>query len=325
MERRRRRWHEAGEQGLASRGSPGRPELSDTQFALLEQELAKGPAVHGWADQRWTLSRVQTVIGRRFHLTCSVAAVWRLLHPTVGPGRPPPDAPWNATRRQSNCGRRWGCPRLRGSVATGGNFAAALDAWIVFEDEAGFSMTPPRANTWGPRGQTPVVRVRGRSWRRWSIAALCCYKSGKRSRLTYQPRPYRRRKNERKSFDDWTDYRDLVRRAHLQLGGPVILIWDSLNTHLTAGMREHIAEHDWLTVFQLPPYAPDLNPVEGIWSLLRRGPLANVAFADNEHLVRTLRRGLRQIQYRPHLINGCLTETGLTTSNKHPTTRRKPQ
>ncbi|WEB45560.1 transposase [Streptomyces yunnanensis] len=185
-------------------------------------------------------------------------------------------------------------------------------------------MTPPRANTWGPCGQTPVVRVRGRSWRRWSIAALCCYKSGKRSRPIYQPRPYRRRKNERKSFD-WTDYRDLVRRAHLQLGGPVMLIWDNLNTHLTAGMREYIAEHDWRTVFQLPPYAPDLNHVEGIWSLLRRGPLANVAFADNEHLVRTLRRGLRQIQYRPHLINACLTETGLTTSNKHPTTRRNPQ
>ncbi|SHN29584.1 DDE superfamily endonuclease [Streptomyces yunnanensis] len=105
----------------------------------------------------------------------------------------------------------------------------------------------------------------------------------------------------------------------------MILIWDNLNTHLTAGMREYIAEHDWLTVFQLHPYAPDLNPVEGIWSLLRRGPLANVAFADNEYLVRTLRRGLRQIQYRPHLINGCLTETGLTTNNKHPTTRRKPQ
>nr|WP_258017942.1 helix-turn-helix domain-containing protein [Streptomyces noursei] len=65
VERWRRRWHEAGEQGLASRGSPGRPKRTDTQFALLEQELAKGPAVHGWADQRWTLSRVQTVIGRR--------------------------------------------------------------------------------------------------------------------------------------------------------------------------------------------------------------------------------------------------------------------
>lgn len=55
--------------------------------------------------------------------------------------------------------------------------AAALGAYIVFEDEAGFSMTPPQARTWGRRGHMPVVRVRGRSWRRWSIAAMCCYKS----------------------------------------------------------------------------------------------------------------------------------------------------
>lgn len=41
--------------------------------------------------------------------------------------------------------------------------AAASGAWIVFEDEAGFSMTPPRARTWGRRGYTPVIRVRGRS------------------------------------------------------------------------------------------------------------------------------------------------------------------
>uniref|UniRef100_UPI0008238DCF transposase n=1 Tax=unclassified Streptomyces TaxID=2593676 RepID=UPI0008238DCF len=69
---------------------------------------------------------------------------------------------------------------------------------------------------------------------------------------------------------------------------------------------------DWLTIYYLPPYAPDLNPVEGIWSLLRRGWLSNVAFHTPEHLIHTVRRGLRHIQYRSHLIDGCLTETGLT-------------
>ncbi|MFJ9615356.1 transposase [Streptomyces noursei] len=185
-------------------------------------------------------------------------------------------------------------------------------------------MTPPRANTWSRRGQTPVVRVRGRSWRCWSVAVLCCYKRGQPSRLIYRPRYYSRRKGERKSFA-WTDYRDLLIAAHQQLGGPITLIWDNLNTHLAAGMREFAAERDWLTIVQLPAYTPGLNPVEGIWSLLRPGPLANVAFADAQHLTRTLRRGLRQIQYRPHLIDGCLTETGLTHQNQHPTTRRKPQ
>lgn len=198
-------------------------------------------------------------------------------------------------------------------VAAGKRLAAAIGAWLVFEDEAGVSMTPARSRTWGRRGRTPVVRVRGRSRRRVSIAALTCYKPGERSRLIYRLRPddSQGRAKGRKSFA-WTDYRDLIVAAHNQLDGPIVLVWDNLNTHLSAGMKEFIAAQDWLTVYQLPSYAPDLNPVEGIWSLLRRGFLANVAFADPEHLVRTVRRGLRKTQYRPHLIDGCLTGTGLT-------------
>ncbi|MFJ8385613.1 DDE endonuclease, partial [Streptomyces sp. NPDC094438] len=53
-------------------------------------------------------------------------------------------------------------------------------------------------------------------------------------------------------------------------------------------------------------------------SLLRRGPLANTAFTDPDHLERTLRRGLAHIQHHPELIDGCLTETGLVLT-PHPT------
>jgi transposase len=66
----------------------------------------------------------------------------------------------------------------------------------------------------------------------------------------------------------------------------------------------------------LPAYAPHLNPVEGIWSLLRSSQ-ANTAFTDPNHLMRTLRQGLRQIQYRSNVIDGCLAETGLTLTASH--------
>ncbi|WP_093694740.1 hypothetical protein [Streptomyces sp. 2231.1] len=109
-------------------------------------------------------------------------------------------------------------------MATRGNTAAALGAWIVFEDEAGFSMTPPTSRTWSRRGTTPVIRVRGRSQRRFSIAALCCYKPGARSRPAQTAhRPQKRRP---KSFA-WSEYRDLPIAAHQQLGGPSVLVWDN--------------------------------------------------------------------------------------------------
>ncbi|MGM7440088.1 transposase [Streptomyces griseoincarnatus] len=76
-------------------------------------------------------------------------------------------------------------------------------------------------------------------------------------------------------------------------------------------MRRYIAERDWLTVFQLPPYALDFNSVEGIWSVLRRTITANRAFADPDEMITAVRRGLRQFQYRPCVLDGCLTGTGL--------------
>src|SRR3954447_26990256 len=60
----RRRWHAGGEQALASTGPGGAScRLSDAQLQRLRTELERGPAEHGWADQRWTLARVATVIG----------------------------------------------------------------------------------------------------------------------------------------------------------------------------------------------------------------------------------------------------------------------
>ncbi|NEW75342.1 hypothetical protein G4H13_34540 [Streptomyces rapamycinicus] len=85
-----------------------------------------------------------------------------------------------------------------------------------------------------------------------------------------------------------------------------------LNVHKDRRLREFIDTHDWITCYFLPAYAPDLNPVEGIWSLLRRSSQTNTAFTDPDHLISTLRHGLRQIQYRSNLIDGCLAGTGLT-------------
>ncbi|MFI0146351.1 winged helix-turn-helix domain-containing protein [Streptomyces globisporus] len=79
VERWRRAWRESGETGVLSKGSPGRPRLSEAQIARLERELEYGPLAHGWADQRWTLARIKTLIGRLFHVSYTVEGTWRLL------------------------------------------------------------------------------------------------------------------------------------------------------------------------------------------------------------------------------------------------------
>ncbi|MEU7005416.1 transposase [Streptomyces sp. NPDC046332] len=90
------------------------------------------------------------------------------------------------------------------------------------------------------------------------------------------------------------------------------LVRDNVRLHPAVGTREFIeANAEWLTVFQLPTYAQDLNPQEGIWSLVKRD-IGNLAAADLGRITQAVERRLKQIRYRPDLVDGCLSGTGLT-------------
>ena len=202
-------------------------------------------------------------------------------------------------------------------LGEGARLAAATGAWICFEDEAGQNLRPPKARTWAPRGCTPVVSVSGKGSGRVSVAGLVCPKPGARGRLFYRVRVHRGRKGERRSMSE-ADYAGLITAAHQQLHAPIILIWDNLNTHISATMRTFISAHPgWLTEVRLPAYAPDLNPAEGAWANMKNG-LGNLAAANVDQLTAIIKNRLERIQYRPALIDGFLAQTGLTLETQPP-------
>jgi len=76
----RREWSRGGVEALRSRGPVSAERLSARQWARLERELERGPLAHGFADdQRWTLKRIRTLIGRLFHVGYTVEGVWKLM------------------------------------------------------------------------------------------------------------------------------------------------------------------------------------------------------------------------------------------------------
>jgi hypothetical protein len=154
-----------------------------------------------------------------------------------------------------------------------------------------------------------VVKVTGSSNRRVSVAALIAIKPGCRPRLIYRIHTGHRRKTGRKGFTE-TDYARLLDAAHQQLAGPIVVVWDNLNAHVSDVMAELIAERDWLTVYRLPPYAHELNPVEPVWSHLKRS-LANLAKRNLAQLTALVKTRLKRMQYRPGLLDGFLAGTRL--------------
>jgi hypothetical protein len=155
-----------------------------------------------------------------------------------------------------------------------------------------------------------VVTVTGGSNKRVSLAALIAIKPGRRPRLIYRVhKTPRRGQDKRKGFTE-TGYAALLDAAHQQLAGPLVLVWDNSNTHVSAAMTELAAARDWLTVYQLPPYAHELNPVELVWSHLKRS-LANLAKRNLAQLTALVKTRLKRMQYRPVLLEGFLASTGL--------------
>jgi hypothetical protein len=204
-------------------------------------------------------------------------------------------------------------------VAGGKKTAADLGAWLIFEDESGQGLRPPKGRTWGPRGQTPVVTVTGGHNSRVSLAALIAVRPGCRPRLIYRVHRSRGRGSDRRKGFTEADYAGLLDAAHQQLGGPLVVVWDNLNTHVSRAMAELVTARDWLTVVQLPPYAHELNPVELVWSTLKRS-LANLAKRDISQLTALVRTRLKRMQYRPGLLHGFLASTHLDLtpfSNTH--------
>jgi putative transposase len=74
---------------------------------------------------------------------------------------------------------------------------------------------------------------------------------------------------------------------------------------------------DWLTIFRLPPYAHELNPVELVWSHLKRS-LANLAKRNLAQPIALVKTRLKRMQYRPALLDGFLASTGLDRTPLNP-------
>ncbi|MFI6244505.1 transposase [Micromonospora sp. NPDC050795] len=94
------------------------------------------------------------------------------------------------------------------------------------------------------------------------------------------------------------DYIRLLDAAHQQLRGPIVLVWDNLNTHISAAMRKMTAARDWLHVIRLPAYAP----AEQVWSHLKRST-GNLAVRGVDHLLAIIRNDSSAHRPDPRRLN----------------------
>jgi transposase len=80
-------------------------------------------------------------------------------------------------------------------------------------------------------------------------------------------------------------------------------------------MRDWIrTQRSWLVVERLPAYAPEFNPVEGLWSSLKAVELANLAVPTPAEVIEQAHQGVERVRRTPHLAYSFLRHAGLSIS-----------
>jgi len=179
----------------------------------------------------------------------------------------------------------------------------------VFVDESGFSQRPSVRRTWAPRGRTPVVREHF-TWKRLSAIGALGWRAGTGStRLFLSLRPG--------SVVSEAVIR-FLRSLRRHIRGKVLLIWDGLGSHRSRQVTEHIrAQRHWLTVERLPAYAPELNPVEYLWSAMKTKATANYS-PDTLHELRgRLRAGIGRLRRRDTVGLGFIKHARLISEREY--------
>jgi transposase len=176
-------------------------------------------------------------------------------------------------------------------------------ALIVFLDESGFSEHPSVRRSWAPRGQTPVLIHRHRKWSQLSAIGALGYRSDGRAKTFLWLHRGTVRSPEIVRFLKYL-------RRHVRR--PVILLWDGLHAHRSRETTDYIqSQTHWLSVQRLPAYAPELNPVEGMWAWFKGGVTANLCPDGLDSLKAEVQRGRRRLARRGDLPVAFLAKSGL--------------
>ncbi|MGK3109288.1 transposase [Streptomyces sp. WAC05858] len=120
------------------------------------------------------------------------------------------------------------------------------------------------------------------------------------------------------SYDTATLIEVLEQVRGFYAGEPVVLVWDGLAAHWSRDMRAWVAGQDWLTLERLPAYAPELNPVELLWSAIKTRELANLAGDHLADVADTAERAIHRVSSDEQLPWSFLNHTGLTIHTQPP-------
>ena len=244
--------------------------------------LGKDPRQYGFDFGLWSRRIVQALIQEKLGIELGLTAVGRLL---AGLEITPQKPLRRAYERDPEAVALWikeTYPKLRRQ-------AKRLGAKIFFLDEAGFQSDPPLGRTYGLKGKTPVVRTSGQ---RQSLNVISAVNArGEFWAATYTGKL------------DAEAFMAFLRNFMQGRAGKTLLVVDGRPAHKAKVVAAYVKSlKGRLELHFLPPYAPDLNPDEFVWSHMKNNGVSKKPLKQNESLQKRIEQDLNALKGNRKLV-----------------------
>jgi transposase len=279
-----RRYRDKGMEALVEKIAQGpEPKLTEKQRRQVKRWiLGKDPRQYGFDFGLWSRRIVQALIQEKFSIELGLTAVGRLL---AGLDITPQKPLRRAYERDPAAVQRWvkeTYPKLQ-------QRAKRLGAKIFFLDEAGFQSDAPLGRTYGLKGQTPVVQTSGQ---RQSLNVI----SAVNARGEFWAATYTGKFNAEAFVVFLQNFMQCW-------AGKVLLVVDGHPAHKAKLVKSYVQSlKGRLELHFLPPYAPDLNPDEFVWSYMKANGVSKKPLKQNESLQKRIEEDLNTVKNNRSLV-----------------------
>jgi transposase len=273
-----------GKEALKSKKAPGPSlKLSPKEAMKVLQSLKMPATDFGFDTPLWTCKRVNYLIKKMTKKRLDNSNVWRLLKRL---GLTNQKGERRALEQNPKAVKKWlkeEWPKIQAH-------AKRWQAMIYFQDEAGVSVNAVMGKTWAPKGKTPIVKLTG------NRGGICVSSAvSPAGRLVF------RVEKETVNSTTFIDFLDKIRKQHKNR--KVIVIADRARPHIAGTVKDYAeVNKKSFAIYYLPPYSPELNPDENVWSYLKSNKLKSHQAKSKEELKDITISAMKSIQRRPNLL-----------------------
>jgi transposase len=268
-------YNRGGIEALGERPHTGRPRRLDPEhYPRLRQRLDAPPTPE---DGTWTLraANVRRILEREFGVLMGRQAVYDLLHRLGYSDLMPRPHHEKANPEVQEFFKEIVVEQID---AIAGDHPEK-EVRVYFQDEARFGTQGTITRVWAPKGSRPrAVRQNGREW--LYVMMAVCAATGETSALIM---PKLNTAVVNLFLEQFS--RELAAGVH------AVLIWDGAGFH--TGLD--LVVPDNVSLIRLPPYSPELNPVENLWHYLRSHHWSNREYEGYKGLEEEAVRSLNAV------------------------------